>query len=144
MANATATTPASAYTARRPESTSSRRPVRAPYSDAPMPYTASASARISAKRPAISTGSPSRRALGLELRRALGDERVLLAHEAGALLAHVDDDLPALLEGVRHGADVGDRHRVAALAILHAELVREAVGPALPRAGRDLARQLVG
>ena len=33
----TVSTPASAYTARRPESTHSRLPLRAPYNDAPMP-----------------------------------------------------------------------------------------------------------
>src|SRR3712207_1928040 len=114
MPNATATTPARAYIARRPESTSSRRPARAPYSDATTPYAASASARISAKRPAVSTGSRPL-GLGLELRGALRDERVLHAHERPALLADVDHHLAAAAERIRDDALVGDRHRRAAL-----------------------------
>ena len=43
-ANATVRTPASAYTARRPESDHSTCPHRTPYSDAPIPYTQTASA----------------------------------------------------------------------------------------------------
>src|SRR3712207_5292957 len=122
MPNATATTPARAYTARRPESTSSRRPARAPYSDAATPYTASARARISAKRPAVSTGSRPL-GLGLELRGALRDQRVLHAHERPTLLADVDHDLSPLAERVRDRALVGDRDRAAALAVLDAEAV---------------------
>jgi hypothetical protein len=37
MRKATSAVPASAYTARRPDATHSRRPDRAPYSEAPMP-----------------------------------------------------------------------------------------------------------
>src|SRR3712207_6678295 len=141
MPNAPATTPARAYTAGRPESTSSRRPARAPYSDAATPYTASARARISAKRPAVSTGSRPL-GLGLELRRALRDERVLHPDEGRAALAHVHHDLATLAERVRHGALVDHRNRGAALAVLEQEAVADAVP--LPRAVLDHAGHLVG
>src|SRR5271168_2512886 len=41
---ATVRIPASAYTERRPDSENSTRPLRTPYSDAPMPYAHTASA----------------------------------------------------------------------------------------------------
>src|SRR5215216_156600 len=79
--------------------------------------------------------------LGRELRRALGHERVRLALERGALLAHVDHDLAPLAERVRDLADVADRDARAALAVLDAERVRRAL--VLPAALRDLAGELV-
>src|SRR5919107_566549 len=88
-----------------------------------------------------------------ELRRALRDERVALAHERRALLADGDDDLAALAEGVGHRADVGHRYRRRAVAVPDAEgqpvraraqravlhLAGELIGDARPR-GRELAR----
>src|SRR5215208_1314976 len=79
--------------------------------------------------------------LGRELRRALGDERVRLALESRALLAHVDHDLAPLAERIRDLPDVADRDAGAALAVLDAERVRRAL--VLPAALRDLAGQLV-
>ena len=61
-ANATVRIPASAYTERRPDSENSTRPLRTPYSDAPMPYTQTASetSRHAKPRIAISAQPPSR------------------------------------------------------------------------------------
>src|SRR5918999_651347 len=91
-----------------------------------------------------SVGISGRSGLGLrELRRALRDERVLLAHERAVLaLADGDDDLAALAERVGDAALVadGDRRRPAR-ALGDAELVDAAV--ALVRALLDPAGQLV-
>src|SRR4051812_37228058 len=77
-----------------------------------------------------------------ELRRALRDERVALAHEgAVGALADRDDDLAALAERVRDGALVAHRDGRRAGALAHAERVDVAavdVGPLL-----DLPGQLV-
>src|SRR5436190_20538166 len=86
---ATVRTPASAYTARRPESTNSRRRARAPYTDAPAPYTASTKPRIRQARPTVAISAPG--LLGLELGGAFGDQRVPFPHVAVALLVHGDD-----------------------------------------------------
>src|SRR5919197_5294818 len=85
-----------------------------------------ASARIRQARPVVAMlRPPSSRPLTLrllllvgEIRLALGDERVALADEHAALLANGHDDLPALAEGIGHGADVahGDRHGPVAVA----------------------------
>src|SRR5687767_768621 len=81
--------------------------------------------------------------LGRELRRALRDERVGLALEHGALLAHVDHDLAPLAERVRHLAHVADRDaRAAALPVLDAESVGRPLVP--PAALGHPAGQLVG
>src|ERR687894_3253393 len=77
-----------------------------------------------------------------ELRRALRDERVALAHERRALLAHRDDDLAALAEGVRQRAAVGHGHRGRAVAVANAEV--DAVARRAHGAVLDLAGELVG
>src|SRR4051794_16484476 len=132
---------ASAYTARRPESAHSRRPARAPYSEAPIPYAHATSARIRHARPRMGIEPSGLRLVGRELRRALRDERVVLAHEDAALLPHGDDDLAVLAEGVGHRSGVADGHGRAAGAIAHAEVEDLAL---VRVAGDDLARQLVG
>ena len=58
IANASVASPASAYTDLRPESTHSRRPVRAPYSEAQIPNTATPSARIRSARPITAMSGP--------------------------------------------------------------------------------------
>src|SRR5438093_3863811 len=123
---ASVSTPATANTARRAESPHSRRPGRAPYTPAAMPYTATARARIRQARPTMAIrrlGS----GLGGELGRALGDQRVPLADEHGALLADGHDDLAAIAKRVRHGTHVADRNRGGALAVAHAEQDRVAL-----------------
>src|SRR5215218_11148528 len=77
-----------------------------------------------------------------ELRRAFRHERVALADERRAFLAHGDDDLAALAERIRHGAAVGDGHGGRALAVAHAEV--DAAGGVAHRAVDDLPRELVG
>src|SRR4051794_26403073 len=47
----------------------------------------------------------------LELRRALGGERVALTHEDALLEAALDDDLAPATEGVGHDPAVGHGHR---------------------------------
>src|SRR4051812_5874195 len=110
-----------------------------------MPYAQATSARIRQARPSVGIAASLGLGLGLvlgELRRALRDQRVLLADEDRALPAHRDDDLAVLPERVGHRAGVpdGDRRR-SALAVAHPEVER--VAPA--RVARDdLASQLVG
>src|SRR5215218_6476826 len=92
--------------------------------------------------PAISTGAPPSGLvlLGGELRRALRDQRALLAHEAVALPADADDDLAPFPERVGQRPVVGDGHGALAGAIAHAEVGRGS----LARVARlDLARELV-
>src|SRR3712207_5766262 len=68
-----------------------------------------------------------------ELRGALRDERVPLTDERAArVLAHRHDDLPALAERVGHAALVADRHRRAARALAHPELVHVAAPDVRP------------
>src|ERR1700716_2558279 len=103
--------PNTAYMARRPDSIHARRWARAPYSEAPIPYSAAARAMIRQARPTTITprsGLPAR--LVRELGRALGHKRVLLADEHAALLAYVHDHLAPFAEGVRHDSGVADRH----------------------------------
>src|SRR5688572_17094274 len=93
---------------------------------AAMPYSATTRARKMSARPRTAISQRLVRRLGLlvlgELRRALGDERVLLAHEgAGLVLLDGHDDLAALAERVGHAADVLDRDARPALALLHLE-----------------------
>src|SRR3954463_3068296 len=123
-----------------------------------MPYAAVARARMSRARPTVAMfkgwwfarslvlplGGPLTPARGVfgELRRALRDERVTLAHERRALLADGHDDLAALAEGVRHRTAVGDRDRGRAVAVTDAE--RQPVGAGAHRAGLHLAGELVG
>src|SRR5215207_3745466 len=92
--------------------------------------------------PAISTGPPPSGPvlLGGELRRALRDQRALLAHEAGALPPHADDDLATLAERVGQRSVIGDGHGALARAVAHAEVRR---GPLAGVPGLDLARELV-
>src|SRR4051794_29362590 len=79
------------------------------------------SARIRQARPRTATAG-SALLLGLgELRRALGDQRVLLPDEHGALLADVDDDLAALAERVGHRALVAHGHRAGPVPVAHPE-----------------------
>src|SRR4030088_1764834 len=88
-ANATATMPNTAYMARRPDSIQAWRWARAPYSEAPIPYSAAPRARIRQARPTTITGRSGLPALLVrELGRALGDERVLLPDERATPLAH--------------------------------------------------------
>ncbi len=58
ITNAIVISPASAYTDRRPESIHSRRPVRAPYSDAPAPYSATSRPMINSARPVSAISLP--------------------------------------------------------------------------------------
>src|SRR3569833_1429303 len=82
--------------------------------------------------------------LGDELRRALRDQRVLLAGERHSRpLLDRDDDLAALAERVRHAPGVGDGLRGGAVAVTHAEEERVAVmadGPVDDLAGQLVAR----
>ena len=70
---------------------------------------------------------------GGELRRALGDQRVGLADEAGAPPAHGDDHLAPVAEGIGHRARVADRHRSRARAVAHAEAAARRRGGAPSR-----------
>src|SRR4051794_26384137 len=105
-----------------------------------MPYRATTSAKIRQARPRI--GMSGLGAGGLELGRALRDERVALADEGAALLAHVHDDLAPGAEGVGDGADVAHRHRGRPAAVADAEV--ESGAGAMDRPGHDLPGQLVG
>src|SRR3954468_14448223 len=92
-------------------------------------------------RPVSAMASAGPAGLGLELGRALRDERVRLADEARTLPAHLDDHLAPLAEGVGHGAPVADRDRTRALPVPHDEVERAAVAPDRPV--RDRPRELV-
>src|SRR3954447_9421512 len=97
----------------------------------------------SSARPANSTAPSARLLLVLELRRALGDQRVALADERVALLADRDDHLAVGAERVRHRALVGDRdgrRPGPGVALANAEVQRLAAPP-VPRL--DLAGQLI-
>src|SRR5947207_6737220 len=72
----------------------------------------------------------------LVLRRALRYQRVALAAEAPAPLAHRDDDLAPGAEGVRYGAAVVDRHLTATRAVLDGEGQDLAIATNRPRADR--------
>src|SRR3954465_12012944 len=95
-----------------------------------MPYRQVARARIRQALPATSTSGL--RLVGGELRRALGDQRVLLAHVPVALLAHVDDHLAPLAEGIGERPLVGHRHRPLAAPIAYPE-VRDRPVARVPR-----------
>src|SRR5919199_6974025 len=99
--------------ARRPETISSRRPVRAPASEAPAAYRAHTSPRNSAAAPTPAVNSGVLR----ELRRALRDQGVPLADERSAAKRAGNDHLAAVAEGVRHRAHVRDWQRRAAVAV---------------------------
>src|SRR5919198_486789 len=106
-----------------------------------MPYAQTARARIRQAAPTLAMRSSALVLLVGELRGALRDERVLLAHEDVALLAHGDDDLAPVAERVGHRARIADRHGRAAVAVAHPEVDGAAVLP--DRAVHDLAGQLV-
>src|ERR671916_299709 len=93
-----------------------------------MPYSAIARAMIRQALPTVSIADSLSLLLllGGELRRALGDQRIVLADEGVTLAANVDDHLAALAEGIGNRPVVGDRHGLAARTILHAERVRVA------------------
>src|SRR5579863_4611193 len=116
ITTATVTIAASAYTERRPESTQSRRPLRAPYSEAPIPYSVTANASASATRPANAIRAPSSSRRGVRrrhvLRRALGDHRVRLGDERAAAQRPGDDQLAPGAERGWHRPRVVDRDRV--------------------------------
>src|SRR4030088_345356 len=121
-AKATATMRNTVYIARRPDSIQAWRWARTPYSEAPIPYSAAARARIRQARPTTITPRSGLPALLVrELRRALGDERGPLPHERAALLAHGHAHSAALAERVRHDPGVADRHRGGPGAVAHAE-----------------------
>src|SRR3954469_13631332 len=82
------------------------------------------------------------RVRGLELARALRDQRVPLADEHRALLADVDDDLSALAEGIGDRPDVAHRHRGLARPVADAEEQRAA--GVVDGSGGHLAGELVG
>src|SRR3954466_3280543 len=106
-----------------------------------MPYAAISSARLRAARPRFSTSRRVSGRVGAELRRALRDQRVLLAREDRALLAHGDDDLAPGPEGVGHRAGVAHPHRRSPVAVANAE-DQDASLLAVP--GHDLPGQLIG
>src|ERR1039457_7205974 len=112
IAIATVRIAARQYTDRRPESTQSRRPWRAPYSAAAMPYSETASASTSATRPANAISRPpgSRRARAV-LRRALRDHRSRLRDEGVPPQLTGDDQLATDREGRRDAAAVVDLDR---------------------------------
>src|SRR3954452_10687318 len=127
---------------RRAETTSAGREVRTPTSAATLAYSAVASATNSAAVPTAVIGSDRAGRLGLELRGALRDQRVLRADEAPAGHVAGDDDLAPVAERVRHRAAVDDRDgRAAAAAVAHLEA--QEIGVAVHAAGLDLAGQLV-
>src|SRR3954451_1295265 len=117
--------PATQNIARRAETTSAGRPVRAPVSAAPAAYSAVASATIRAAVPTSCTAGsdlPARGRALRELRRALGDQRVALPQEAPAGELSGDDDLAPVAERVGDGAAVDHGHgRAMAAAVAHAE-----------------------
>src|SRR3954468_8060698 len=95
------------------------------------------------RRQAAPTSGMSRRAAGavvLELRGALGHERVALADEGAVLELARDDHLAPVAERVRDRARVADRHGLRALAVLNLEEQRGAL--VADRAGHDLAGHL--
>src|SRR5881409_1817473 len=107
-----------------------------------MPYAQATRARIRQARPRTGMGAWLGRALAVgELRRALRHQRVALADEARALLAHRDDHLAAGAERVGHRSGVADRHRGTPGAVAHAEVERVAPPDV---AGGHLAGELVG
>src|SRR5215208_1227893 len=107
-----------------------------------MPYRHVARTRIRQALPAISTGAPSSRLvrLGGELRRALRDQRSLLADEGVALAAHAHDHLAPLPERIGKRPLVGDGHGPLAGAVANPEVRRRALAGV---AGLDLAGELV-
>src|SRR3954454_5793130 len=106
-----------------------------------MPYAAISSARLRAARARVRTSRRVSGRVGAELRRALRDQRVLLAREDRALLAHGDDDLAPGPEGVGHRAGVAHRDRRGPSAVANAE---EQDVPLAAVTGHDLPGQLVG
>src|SRR5689334_25414191 len=104
-----------------------------------MPHAHAARPRIRQARPSSGTSAL---LVGRELRRALRHERVALADEALALLAHRDDDLAALAERVGHSAGVADGHRGGPGPVADPE--GEDVALVADRARGDLPRELVG
>src|SRR4051794_34367773 len=103
-----------------------------------MPYRQIARAINRQALPAISMSAL--RLLGAELRRALRDQRAVLADEPAALLAHAHDHLAALAERIRQRAVVGDRDGLRAGAITYPEVRRRALSRVT---GLDLAGELV-
>src|SRR3954454_4978525 len=104
---------------------------------AAYPAPSRATTRQAEPTPAIS----SRRLLLGELRGALGDERVALAHEGAVPELALDDHLAAVVERVRDLACVAHRHRGAAVAVADAA---EELAAAMPdRAVHVLAGHLV-
>src|SRR3954471_17142010 len=97
-----------------------------------MPYAAISSARLRAARPRFSTSRRVSGRVGAELRRALRHQRVLLAREDRALLAHGHDDLAPGPEGVGHRTGVAHRDRRGPIAVANAE---EQDAPGLAVAG---------
>src|SRR3954451_2782966 len=134
--------PATESIARRAETTSAGRPVRTPVSAAAAAYSAVASATSSAAVPTAVIGSDRLVGLRLELRRALGDQRVLGALEAPVAHLAGDDDLAPVAERVGHGAAVDDRHGGAVRGAIP-DLEAQEVAGAVHGAGLDLAGQLV-
>src|SRR4051794_20138390 len=108
--------------------------------EAPAPYRHVTNARIRHALPATSTSGLALRLRGRELRGALRDQRVLLADEHAALLAHVDDHLATAAEGVGQLAVVAHGDRRGPGPVTHPE-----VGDgALARIPRDhLAGELI-
>src|SRR3954447_13197529 len=104
-----------------------------------MPWAAQPSATIRQAWPATSTSGVGR--VGGELRGALGHQRARLPDVDPVALAHVHHDLPAAPGRVGDLTGVGHRHRLAAVAVTHAEVRRAA---ALLVAGDDLPGELVG
>src|SRR5918911_4276174 len=111
MSTAIAIRPARHQIAQRADVTNSRLPLRAPYTAAPTAYSAAPSptARQASPTAAVTAPRPprARRArplerlparLVLELRRALGDERVALADEDAVPHPTRDDHLAAVAE----------------------------------------------
>src|SRR5919197_5297133 len=78
---------------------------------------------------------------GLELRRALRDQRVALAHERAALDRSRDDHLAPRAEGIGHLARVDHRQR-GSLAVAVGDAEAEVVAIALDGAGHHLAGEL--
>src|SRR4051794_14271434 len=100
-----------------------------------------ANERIRQARPRVAISGPL--VLRGELRRALGDQRVLLARPLRPALADADADLAPVAERVGHRSGVHHRDRRRAVQILDAEADRGAAD-VTDRAVDDPAVDLVG